>query len=89
MGRTKERKKYYFPLHIFWVALQRTALFGATTYSELTYSEWVERGHNNKGEKKEGRKETRNITINLIVAPCIFVESLLFSTNHCSYITFT
>jgi len=28
-------------------------------------------------------------SINLIVAPYIFVESLLLSTNNCTYITFT
>ena len=31
----------------------------------------------------------REYVVNLIVAPCIFVESLLLSTNNCTYITFT
>jgi len=36
-------------------------IFGAKTHSELTYNEWVERGHTKKEIKKERKKE-RNIT---------------------------
>jgi len=51
--RRKERKKYYHPLHIFCVVLQRMALFWAKTCSELTYNEWIERGQTKKERNKE------------------------------------
>jgi len=47
-------------------------------------------GQGNTGQGNTGQGDERyGININLIVAPCIFVESLLLSTNKCTYITFT
>ena len=59
------------------------AIFGAKPYSEPTYNEWVERGHNKKGRKKERKKEEYYLYVYFCVT---FLRIDLYGAITCSEI---